>query len=313
MSEKHRTALIGYGRWGKKIAGALTNSDRYDLRYIVTRTGAVDEPLDRVTHLDSRGIAEIAGDPDIDSVFIATPPATHFPLARYFLEAGKHVFVEKPFSTSLRDASHLLELAGEVKRTLHAGHVYAYTSPFRQMLGKLEDDKVLHASIHWSKYGTFDFDIANNLLVHEIFSCINLFGESPTGLLLLDSATQAGTSRVDLVEIGLHFSDNRNALIRIDRMSDDPGRYSHWYTASGKAYRLTNDQLVGPGDAEATLPEDGAKDALSRMVEHFDERIRHNEYVTENEIIASRAIQTIEELLRDYPFLLAGYDRTGSA
>ena len=55
--------------------------------------------------------AEVCADSTIDAVFIATNNRSHYPLARMAIEAGKHVILEKPLTTSLRDARHLVELA----------------------------------------------------------------------------------------------------------------------------------------------------------------------------------------------------------
>ena len=57
--------------------------------------------------------AEMLSDPDVDAVYIALPPALHFRWARLALEQGKHVLLEKPFTTRLEDAETLIRLAGE--------------------------------------------------------------------------------------------------------------------------------------------------------------------------------------------------------
>lgn len=61
-----------------------------------------------------------------DAALIATPPGDHAPLARVLLDAGKHVLVEKPFATAIRDAHACLERARTVSRRLLVGHFRRY-------------------------------------------------------------------------------------------------------------------------------------------------------------------------------------------
>ena len=66
---------------------------------------------------------------DADAVVLATPVGTHFQLASKALLAGKHVFVEKPLTSSLDDAKRLCELADKQKRVLMVGHTFEYSPP----------------------------------------------------------------------------------------------------------------------------------------------------------------------------------------
>ena len=65
----------------------------------------------------------------VDGVVVATPVGTHFPLAQKALEAGKHVFVEKPLAASVEQARALVDQAARAKRTLMVGHTFEYSPP----------------------------------------------------------------------------------------------------------------------------------------------------------------------------------------
>ena len=71
---------------------------------------------------------EVLADPTVDAVSIATPPATHHPLAKRALEAGKHVLVEKPLATTAADAEELVELAEREGLVLMPGHTFLYSA-----------------------------------------------------------------------------------------------------------------------------------------------------------------------------------------
>ena len=64
--------------------------------------------------------------PDIDAVSVILPNKFHMPLAIQALQAGKHVFVEKPLSLTQGDGATLVRLAAERQKTLFVGHILHY-------------------------------------------------------------------------------------------------------------------------------------------------------------------------------------------
>lgn len=77
---------------------------------------------------------------EIDAVDIALPHHLHYPAAKAALEAGKHVFVEKPFATSMTDCRELVEIADREDRRLMVGHVQRYHPRHRAVKSILEAD-----------------------------------------------------------------------------------------------------------------------------------------------------------------------------
>lgn len=63
---------------------------------------------------------------DIDAVYIPLPPALHYKWAKLALEAGKHVFVEKPSTTCLKDTDSLIEIASQKQLALHENYMFVY-------------------------------------------------------------------------------------------------------------------------------------------------------------------------------------------
>ena len=72
-------------------------------------------------------------DPKVDAVAIATPVASHFDLVRRALEAGKHVFVEKPLAASGAEAAELVSLAEQLGLVLMVGHTFLYSPPVNRI------------------------------------------------------------------------------------------------------------------------------------------------------------------------------------
>ena len=75
----------------------------------------------------------VLADPSIDGVVIATPAASHFPLAKEVLDAGKHVFVEKPLATKVAEVDELSRRATEQNLVVMTGHTFVYNSAVRHV------------------------------------------------------------------------------------------------------------------------------------------------------------------------------------
>ncbi|NBR40281.1 MAG: gfo/Idh/MocA family oxidoreductase, partial [Alphaproteobacteria bacterium] len=95
-------ALIGTGMWGQNIAR--------NLAHLGVLAGICDSEPDRAKHIaDQHGVAvmsfdDILANSDIDGVALATPAPSHHDLAVATLEAGKHIYIEKPLALTLADA-----------------------------------------------------------------------------------------------------------------------------------------------------------------------------------------------------------------
>jgi predicted dehydrogenase len=121
-----RVGQVGLGYWGKNL---VRNFD--DLAELAWLCDAADElrtqfagryPNARVTG----DFDELLADDSLDAVVIATPVPTHYPLAKRALEAGKHVFVEKPPAMREAEMAELVSIAEARQRVLMPGHLLLY-------------------------------------------------------------------------------------------------------------------------------------------------------------------------------------------
>jgi predicted dehydrogenase len=105
--------VIGYGYWGPNIVRNLDGLEGATVLAISDKSPAARERAQKATH----GIrlmadaSEVITAPEIDAVAIVTPVWTHFELAKAALENGKHVFVEKPFTSNTAQAEELINIA----------------------------------------------------------------------------------------------------------------------------------------------------------------------------------------------------------
>ena len=123
--------MVGLGYWGPNLVRVLqelpgsTPVAVFDRRPEALAAIAVRYPSVRI----ASSYDEICQDDEIDAVAIATPVSSHYALAITALEAGKHVFVEKPLAASVEEACALIELARRQELTLMPGHTFIYSPP----------------------------------------------------------------------------------------------------------------------------------------------------------------------------------------
>src|SRR5690242_192800 len=104
-----RAALVGTGYWGPNLANSIERTGKAVVHALC------DANPDNLASLSRRypyartttDLGEVLRDDGVEAVFIATPTATHYELGKRTLEAGKHVLIEKPITTSSQEAAAL--------------------------------------------------------------------------------------------------------------------------------------------------------------------------------------------------------------
>jgi len=179
-------AVVGYGYWGPNLARNI--AERPELRLMglceFDRERAADftrrHPGCAVEHdLDALLI-----DPRVQALAIATPPRTHYELARRALEAGKHVLVEKPLATSVGEAEELIELAASVDRVLMPGHTFVYSPPVnkvRELIQSGELGDVYFITSSRMNLGIYQADgVISDLAPHDLSILLYWLGQPVT-------------------------------------------------------------------------------------------------------------------------------------
>lgn len=121
-------ALVGMGRWGKRLVDSVQEGGRPkgdSIRFVagVTRTLEKAAPYARAQGLRlSQEYASVLDDPGIDAVVLATPNEQHAPQIVAAIAAGKHVFVEKPFTMTQASAREAADAAAQAGIVVALGH-----------------------------------------------------------------------------------------------------------------------------------------------------------------------------------------------
>lgn len=126
-------AQFGCGYWGPNLLRNFSAISGCQVRYVVDsspeRRAFVETNFPRTRAVESFEIA--LNDPEVRGIVIATPAASHFCLAQGSLDAGKHVFVEKPLATKTSEVDELARSAMEKSLIVMAGHTFIYNAAVR--------------------------------------------------------------------------------------------------------------------------------------------------------------------------------------
>ena len=213
-------AVIGVGYWGRNLArnfaqlgalAAIVDPDGDAAREVATATGA-----------EVRVLEAVLADPAIEAVVIATRAETHFEIARNALEAGKHVFVEKPLVLEQAHADSLIALAQRLGRVLMVGHLLRYHPVFQRMLEMVragDYGRLRHVTSERLNLGKIrtEENVFWSFAPHDVSMVLALVGEEP------EHVAAAGTTFItppiaDLVGVELGFPNGVGASIRASWM-----------------------------------------------------------------------------------------------
>lgn len=177
-----KVVQIGCGHWGKNLArnfaeiGALAGVVDGNPETAERTAGAHGVP---VTTLDAA-----LADPSVDGIALATPAPSHAALSTRALEAGKHVYVEKPLALSTADAEALIRLADKKGRTLMVGHLLQYHPVFRELRRQVEAGLIGDVQyVYSNRMSLGKFRIEENVLwsfaPHDFSMLLSLVGQEP--------------------------------------------------------------------------------------------------------------------------------------
>jgi predicted dehydrogenase len=216
-----RIGLLGCGTWGMNWLRAIDRARGARLVHVAdlsaaalaaARERAPDAAL-------SEGPAALLADPAVDAVVVATPTATHHPLARAALLAGKDVLVEKPLATRAADAAELAALARARGRVLLVGHLLLFHPAVEHLAsvvreGALGDVHYLHAQRLNLGVIRRDESAWTSLAPHDVAIANHLFGGPPTTVGCTGGAF-VQPRRADVVFATLTYPKGRLAHVHV--------------------------------------------------------------------------------------------------
>jgi len=213
--------VVGAGGWGRNLVRNFANLKGAELSAICDLRREVRESNRKAypgVRLYER-LEEMLEDEGVGAVVVATPAPTHYEMAKRALEAGKHVYVEKPFTLKAAEAAELVALAERTGRTLMVGHLLEYHPAVLKLKGLVEGGEL--GALYYLYTERVNLGIVRqdenawwSLAPHDISVVLFLFGAEPESVSARgQSFLQKGIE--DVVFGNLHFSDGRMAQIHV--------------------------------------------------------------------------------------------------
>lgn len=139
-----RIGIAGLGYWGPNLVRNIVDCQRAELAWLcdVNQRALIAMARRHPNTRRTTDFAEMLSDPDLDAVIVATPISSHHELAAAALDAGKHVWVEKPFAASSSQASDLIGRAERNGLVLLPGHTFLYSPPVVKIKELIDDGEL---------------------------------------------------------------------------------------------------------------------------------------------------------------------------
>lgn len=194
---------MGCGYWGPNIIRNVAALDDAQLRVLcdvdptrLRRVGKTYPGAQLTADYD-----EILHDTSVDAIAICTPVHTHYPLAKAAIDAGKHVFIEKPMTSCAEQAEELAAMAAQRGVLLAVDHTFTYTGAVRK-IKELIDGKSLG-----SLYYIDSVRVNLGLFQHDVNVIWDL---APHDVSIIDFLLDGALPR-DVVAVGAtHFGEHAN-------------------------------------------------------------------------------------------------------
>jgi predicted dehydrogenase len=210
-----RVGVIGAGYWGPNL---IRNFVFHEEAVVTAVCDSLPERTARIARLygvasRTTDPAELIASPDVDLVVIATPARTHARLAQAAIEAGKHVLVTKPMTTSTEDAERLVDLADARGVILAVDHTFVYSGAVRKMRelvasGALGD--IFYVDSVRINLGVFqsDINVIWDLAAHDVSIIDYVLGGNEPHQVTAVGAAHADSRRESIAYVTMRYGHN---------------------------------------------------------------------------------------------------------
>jgi predicted dehydrogenase len=224
-----RLGVIGCGYWGPNLIRNFVELNDSDVVIAAdldaARLAAIQARYNGlITTSDYRDLFAM----NLDAVAVATPPATHYPIARDCLEHGLHTLIEKPMTLDSRDAESLVELAARQELTLMVGHTFEYNPAVRALKAIIDSGTlgdIYYVDAVRVNLGLFQSrsNVIWDLGPHDVSILRYILGAEPVEVSARGSAYIL-PGVIDLAYIYLRFPNNVMAHVQVSWLNPNKVR-----------------------------------------------------------------------------------------
>jgi predicted dehydrogenase len=216
--------VIGYGYWGPNVVRNFHALDKAQVTAVCDQNATALARVSRAypgVHLTSDAF-DIVQSPEIDVVAVVTPVWTHYELAKAAIENGKHVFVEKPFTSTPAQAEELVELADRRNVKVMVDHTFLFSGAVRK-IREIVDSGTLGPLYYFDStrvnLGLFQHDVSViwDLAPHDLSIMDQVLAEKPEAVVATGGTHLNG--HADMAFITIYFRRNITAHINVNWLS----------------------------------------------------------------------------------------------
>ncbi|MBR6723284.1 Gfo/Idh/MocA family oxidoreductase [bacterium] len=246
MAEQ-KVAVLGCGLWGRNIVRNF-----YNLNALGMVCDLDEENLAKVREQypdvkTTRDFNDILNSNEITAVCVVTPSHTHYKFVKAMLEAGKHVYVEKPISTVAQEARDLADLADSKGLVLMVGHLLLY-HPAVNRLKMLVEEGVLGDIVYAQSdrlninYFKNDRSVMWDLAPHDVSMISYVLGKNPKRVISAIGCSSDRNDIMDITHIGIEMEGG--AIAQITDSWITPKKHVQLLVRGTKATAILDDTVV---------------------------------------------------------------------
>lgn len=219
-----RIGVIGFGYWGPNI---VRNFNAVDNAAVVAICDRNKDVLNKLSGSNpgvtlTTDVNEIINSGYIDLIAVVTPVSTHYDIAKKVLEQGKHVFIEKPFTSTSAQAVELIDLAETKKCKIMVDHTFIFTGAVRkikQLIKRGDMGSVYYYDSVRVNLGLFqhDVNVVWDLAPHDFSIMSYLIDEVPVAVSAWGQSHVS--SLEDIAYINVHFNTSTVAHFSVNWLS----------------------------------------------------------------------------------------------
>lgn len=296
-----RIGVIGAGGLGVHHVRILRDlcGDRF--------AGFIDENPARAADVATQLGVETFGSLDamlplVDAVSIVVPTPAHYAVAQVALRAGKHVFIEKPFTQTLAEADELIGMADAAGLVLQVGHVERFNRAVRAAMPYIDGPRFIESDrlAPFNPRGS-DVAVVLDLMIHDLDLVHTLVGVPVVDVQAM--GVPVLTPQVDIANARLTFANGAVANITASRVSRERMRKLRLFQQSGY---ISLDLANGTGEYFRLRPDFDPR-LLARAPRALEEFVERVELVApEGEPLALELAQFIGAILGANPVAVTG-------
>jgi predicted dehydrogenase len=238
-------AVIGCGYWGPNLIRNFNSLSGCSIKI------ACDLDESRLAHMKSlypdinitTEFERVIDNAEIDAIVIATPVRFHYELAKKSLQAGKHVFIEKPMASSAAECKELINLTESNGLTILIGHTFIFSPPVRKIKEIVNNDtlgEIQYISARRLNLGLFqtDINVTWDLAPHDISIILYVMGRPPLSVNCQGKA-HVNPDIEDVTSLSLNFDNGSFATIQSSWL--DPNKIREMTFVGSKGMLAYND------------------------------------------------------------------------